>query len=160
MARATYEMQRWHRPMVIVGLALVIVVAAVVITRMSAGYSDGPPLPFMLLWLAVLGWASYWWLFRICYRLELDDRMIRWYAPLRRGELALSDLREIVPFRLGSNVAVLKTVQGDSVLVAIRKGFTDFARAVQEAAPQVDVRLGWPARLVERMPGRSGFEAG
>ena len=44
--------------------------------------------------------------------------------------------------------------------VAMRRVSDDFARAVQEAAPQVDVRLGWPARLVERMPGRSGFEAG
>ena len=159
MAHATYEMQRWHRPLLYVPLALAASVAVSTLTSIAAAGFPWPPVAFLGVWLAIFAWSGYWLLFRLCYRLELDDHLLRWYTPLRQGDLPLSDLREIAPSRVGSKLQVLRTSRGESIPVALRKGFATFASAVNKAAPHVHVRLGRQARLAERMPGRGGFES-
>lgn len=42
-------------------------------------------------------------------------------------------------------------------MVFARKGFTGFTEALVAARPDLRVRIGFRARLAERLPGRSGF---
>lgn len=138
----------------IFGATVPLVVAA------SLGDRDGPPLLFVLAWIAALGWNAYWFLLRLCYRLDLQDDTLRWRAPLRSGHAPLAGLRALRPARLSPNIAVFEFVDGPRVLVLARRGFADFSAGVQAAAPQAVVRMSWYIRLTERLPGSSGFRSG
>ena len=50
------------------------------------GSQPGPGPLFGIFWFAFLLWNAYWVLFRISYRVELEDNQIPWFTPLRRGE--------------------------------------------------------------------------
>lgn len=136
---ASYRMYRLYRAQVLVmfaifGAAVPFVVAA------SLGDRDGPPLLFVLAGIAAVGWNAYWFLLRLCHRLDLEDGVLRWWAPLRSGHAPLADLRALRPVRLTPNVAVFDFVDGPRVLVLVGRGFAAFAARVQAAAPQAAVR--------------------
>jgi hypothetical protein len=156
---AGYRMPRWYRIQILVvfpvlaAFAIPLVIGTV---RSSCGF----PLAFALIWLAALGWNAYWFLFRLCYRIDLHQNALHWWTPLRHGQLALSSLRAVRPGRLSGQLAIFEAADGPTVVTLARPGFVEFAAAVQAAAPYASVSTSWYARIVGRLPGRSGFRAG
>ena len=67
---------------------------------------DGPPLLFVLAWIAILGWNAYWFLWRLSYRLEVDGDRLRWMTPLRTGEVRVSDVLDIHPGMFGQATVI------------------------------------------------------
>jgi hypothetical protein len=153
---ASYRLYRLYRLQVLVTFAIFGATAPVALSA-SPGDRDGPPLLFALAWIAVLCWNAYWFLLRLCYRLDLEDGILRWWAPLRSGHAPLTGLRALRPARLGPNVAVLEFVDGPHVLVLAGRGFAEFAARVQATAPQAVVRTSWYIRLTKRLPGSGRF---
>jgi hypothetical protein len=152
-------MYRLYRAQVLVSFAIFGATVPLVIAA-SLGDRDGPTLLFVLAWIAVLCWNAYWFLLRLCYRVDLQDGILRWRAPLRSGNAPLVGLRALRPGRLSPNIAVFEFVDGPRVLVLARRGLADFAARVQAAAPQAVVRTSWYTRLTERLPGSTGFRSG
>lgn len=112
---------------------------------------------FLVPMLAGLCWIANRWLRCVSYRADLRERTLRWWAPLRSGEIPLNQLRAVGPSRHGFHTADFVSVGGGRVPVLIRRGFAEFLVEVQAAAPQVTVRLNRYSRMVDRLPGSSGF---
>jgi hypothetical protein len=106
---------------------------------------------------AVLCWNANWWLRRVSYRVDLRARTLHRWAPLRSGEIQMDQLRMVSPSRHGFGIVDLVSMHGGRVPVLIRRGFAEFAAEVQAAVPHVTVRLNWYSRMVDRLPGSSGF---
>ena len=128
---------------------------------------DAPLLPRLLILLVVLlavGFLLYSGLYRIAYKLELSATELRWYAPLRRGTLALAELREIREGRIWvlGVLGVLWTVlwiwvapqpwfivrvtitaaTGQRVVADVHvRGFDAFASDLRRAAPSARIEL-------------------
>lgn len=156
MDQRTYRMHALWRLQIFATCAIFAVVGVVVVVT-SVMASSGPPVWFAVLWLLVAVWNSYWFLFRIAYRLDLWQSSIRWQTPLRSGTIALTDLVEMRPMRFGSSVEVLRLSDGSKVQVMVRRGFVDFMAEVQAAAPHVQARVGTLARIGNWGPGPRGF---
>jgi hypothetical protein len=64
-------------------------------------------------------------------------------------------------FGLGGVVSkqVIERTNGRSVLVFVNRGFIPFCDALKELKPDLDVQLGWQARLAEAFwwPATTGF---
>lgn len=143
-----------YRFLVLVMFACFGIVAVLLVVVNAIGRSGGPPVVATCLWITAMGWNAYWFLFRIAYELESDGDRLRWRAPLRSGEMALADLTGV---RSRSSVGVISGASQQRVLVWVRKGFVQFTEAMVAARPDLRVRIGFRARLVERWPGRSGY---
>jgi hypothetical protein len=136
--------------------AIVAVVTIVMAVRDPAGGSLG----FTLLWTAGVAWNAYWFLFRLCHRIDLYEDALYWSTPLRHGRLDLHSLTAVRPGRIGWGIAVFESTAGQNVLTLPRRGFAQFAAAVQTAAPHASVDIGLYARIAERFPGFNGFRPG
>jgi len=112
---------------------------------------------FLVPMLAGLCWILNWWLRCVSYRVDLRERTLRWWAPLRSGEIPLNQLRSVDPSRHRFNTADFVSVHTGRVPVLIRRGFAEFVAEVQAAAPHVTVTSNRYSRMVERLPGSSGF---
>jgi hypothetical protein len=165
---STYRAGRGH-----MGVQALLSVASIVGLTILALRPDPATSPvFRLLFLAgatlITGYHLYWTLFRIAYRLELTQTELRWYAPLRHGRLALTELREVNPALSvytwgarngGALCEEFTTASGRRVLSwAHRKGFQSFAEDLRHAAPQVRIKVSWTARCFQRVPQPSGYE--
>jgi hypothetical protein len=89
---ASYRIYRLYRVQMLVSFAIF---GATVPLVVAVGDRDGPTLLFLLVWIAVLGWNAYWFLLRLCYRLDLQDGILHWRAPLRSGHAPLVGLRAL-----------------------------------------------------------------
>jgi hypothetical protein len=156
---ATYRMSLLYRWQILIAFPL-FAIFAIVLVIVTVRHQQGPPLVFTLLWIAALSWNAYWFLFRLCYRIELHEDALYWWAPLRHGRRELADLRAVRPGRMGWNVAVFEATDGTTVVTLIRRGFAEFAAAVHAAAPHVSVSIGRYARIADRLPGFSGYRRG
>jgi hypothetical protein len=125
--------------------------------ELTTGGKD-PPLSFALLWLAGVAWVAYWLLLRVAFAIELRDGQLRWETPLRRGSSPLSAVTRIRPMRWGSNVEVFELRDSRPVLVMVTKGFSRFLDDVAEQRPDLEVRLGLYSRVLQRLPGPSGWQ--
>ena len=135
------------------GVAAVAMMASVV-----AGGDGSPPVGFALLWLAALTWNGYWRLLRIASSVAFDGRELAWSAPLRSGRIPLHKITVVRPMRLASNVEVIEHEEGRPVLILATKGLSGFLAKLSNDRPDLEVRIGWQARLAERMPGWSGWK--
>jgi len=122
------------------------------------------PLPFRLFFAAAVatlgGFAVYQKLFRDARLLELSEVELRWYAPLRRGRVRLTDLREIT--RYGSftvSTTPIVTLQDHGRRTLRRRRRPGRLRGVRRgraprrsggAAALEAGRTGDPARLLRR----------
>src|SRR6266511_2670017 len=73
------------------------------------------------------------------------------------SEIPLNQLRSVDPSRHRFNTADFVSVHTGRVPVLIRRGFAEFVAEVQAAAPHVTVTSNRYSRMVERLPGSSGF---
>jgi hypothetical protein len=134
------------------------IVAIVLIIGTLAGGDNAPPAAFTVLWLCALAWNGYWWLFRIATELRIDGLELSWSSPLRSGRVSFGQLIEIRPMRFASNVEIFKVQGGQSIIVMATKGLRAFTDEISRRRPDLPVRLGWHARLAERLPGWSRFK--
>jgi hypothetical protein len=153
----TYR-QRFGRGHVL-GLFAVFAVATVVLTVWTvAGGPDRPPLLFTGLWLGALAWNAYWWLLRVAVVLRLEPGTLTWEVPLRGGQLPVPAITRVRPMRFGSSAVVIEHVGGRPVLVVGGKGLRHLFDDLSRMRPDLDLRMGWQARLSERLPGASRWQ--
>jgi hypothetical protein len=113
-----------------------------------------------VLWMAIGLWNAYWFLLRFAYRADLGvDGILRWRAPLRRGSLAVAELRKVRPSLLFSNIQILDTGRGRPAMVWAVRGFAELMGALDGQRPGLPCQLSPQARLAARMPLRSAFQA-
>jgi hypothetical protein len=110
-----------------------------------------------LLWLAIAGWNVYWFLLRFVYAVDVEEGVLTWRAPLRSGTVSIARLRRVRPSWIFSNIEVLETERGTSLLVWAVKGFGRFMGAVVDQRPDLPVHLSLQGRLAEHLPVRSSF---
>jgi hypothetical protein len=114
-----------------------------------------------LLWLAIGLWNAYWFLLRFAHRADLDgEGTLRWRAPLRRGSLAVAELRKVRPSLLFSNIQILDTGRSRPAMVWAVRGFGELVAALHAQRPGLPCQLSPQARLAARIPWRSAFQAG
>lgn len=151
-----YRMYSLYRVQILATFALATIIA--VGLAIAAAMTSPPVLVFVALWVAALLWNGYWFLLRIVYDLVLDGDVLRWRTPVRSGTVKLSDVVELRPSRLGSNAEVIEFADRSRLIVFVRKGFKAFADEMKARRPGLPIRLGFQARLAERLPGSSGFK--
>jgi hypothetical protein len=143
-------------------LALVVVVSVSVVPLLFAvAVSGASPVAAVVLVLLGLGWLvlvglSLW---RLAQTIELTASQLRWRTPVRRGALALSDIRAIrpVPVMAVGGVHAIETLDGTAVWMLVSRGFTEFVDDVRQSAGAVEVRLSRAVGRVDRLPGRSQY---
>jgi hypothetical protein len=160
--RATYQMFDGYREMTIALFAFCAVAGCVgtVVMAIVAVHGDPEAWLFVVACPVIIAAAGYTLVVRVAYRVDLDGDTLRWSTPMRRGELPLAQLVAIRPSRLGRNIADFVFFDGSRMPVLTTRGFVPFATQVQAAAPTVDVRIRRFHRIVERLPGPTGYQAG
>ena len=128
----------------------------------SLAIGAGPPPWFAIVWIAILGWNVYWWIFRVTFALKVEGDRLYWQGAFRAGSLPLTDISRLRPSGFGSAIEVIESTDGSTILVWTRRGFGSFCQALQSRRPDLQVRLGWQARLADAWPrwwptGGSGF---
>jgi hypothetical protein len=114
-----------------------------------------------LLWPAIGLWNAYWFLLRFAHRAELDaGGTLHWTAPLRRGSLAVAELRTVRPSLLFSNIQILDTGRGRPAMVWAVRGFDGLICALDAQRPGLPCQLSPQARIAARLPLRSAFQTG
>lgn len=155
-AVARYRMQPFWRVQILGMFGVFAAAAVLMIVAAIAGH--GPPLSFAAFWIIATLWLGYWFLFRIVYELELAAAQLRWRTPLRSGTEDLIGVIELRPSSLAFNAEVVELADGRQLLVFVRKGFKEFTDELAAARPGLEVRLGFQARLAEKLPGWSGYK--
>lgn len=134
-------------------------VAGVFLLVVAADPKHGPGPLFSALWFLALLWNAYWVLFRVSYRIEMEENQIRWFTPLRRGQFSLDELVSIGSPSILYSLAIFKRTSGPSVITLVQRGLPEFAAEVHQRAPEVMVKAG----IYERFLGMSwwnGFQRG
>jgi hypothetical protein len=152
--RFGWRLPAYYRFQVLATFAVIVVVVA---TVAAASGSALPGSWFALFLAAVLIWNAYWFLLRLVYQLEVGGGALTWRAPLRSGQVPLTEVVEIRPSRLYGYAVVTRR---RTIMVAFATvGFGEFAAELQRAHPSVAVRVG--SLLNVRAPRRwregSGF---
>lgn len=134
--------ETWSLPVAWVGfLVLIMAILAVagvsLLVQTVAGHA-GPPLWFLVIWFAFLGWNVYWWLFRVAYRVDLVGETLHWKAPLNSGELPVSDITSVGRFWGTVFTCVLRAPGHQSVVVFTQlRSFEPMLAALNRLNPAV-----------------------
>jgi hypothetical protein len=116
-------------------LGVVLFGAIVVVFVLGSLRGDGPPVWFLVFWLGALAWNAYWWLFRICSEVAVDDSTLSWSAALQRGSAPMSDVRRLRKSRASRQMAVIELQGRRPLIVPVRYGFSDLQNAISAGAP-------------------------
>jgi hypothetical protein len=149
MTRVSYSMPAGMRWFTLIGFAGFLAIS-VALPFLPFQRDDGPPVWFIAVWYFALVWNGYWFLFRLCYRIELDGGVLRWFTPLRHGAIALSDLVSIGSNPLMYQIAAFRPKNGQRIVVQVRNGLKEFVDEVKAQAPEVVVRpaISWSATRI------------
>lgn len=109
----------------------------------------------MVVMVVVLAFG-YWILFRIAHRLVIDGDILRWFAPLNRGEAPLGKLVSLEPTVM-QPVMIFSFEGRRTVQTMTSRGFIEFANAVKVAAPGARIRLNLPDRIRSSLPPSEPF---
>lgn len=120
-------------------LGIVVFVAFVAVFTFGTSRSIGPPVWFLVFWLGALAWNVYWWLFRVCVEVRVEDRTVSWAAVLRRGNAPMTDVRRLRRARMSRQMAVIELQGRRPLLVPVRYGFSELQNAIAAGAPQADI---------------------
>ena len=119
---------------------------------------DSGPLLFDVVLLALLLLFDYWALWRIVYRLEYANGLLNCRSRFSSWAFPLSQVVRVRPAALDVGFEVVETRSTPRrVLVCVSKGFGPFAKALEREQPDIEVRIGWVSRWLERMPWPSSF---
>jgi len=150
MGRYSYTTgNRW----LILAILAAFVVFGVVGVVLTVTRPDGPPLLFMLAWIAILAWNGYWLLWRLSYRFEVDGDRLLWTTPLRTGEARVSDVIRVRPGWFG-RMTVIELRDGETLMSITRKGISEFTVALTGEQPDPET-FGQRLRLFGQ---RNAFE--
>jgi hypothetical protein len=100
------------------------------------------PAGFALLWIAIVCWNGYWFLLRIVYQLEVAGGVLWWRAPLRSGQVPITEVVAVRPSRVAVTGHVVATRRGTILVAFATPGFAEFAAALRAVQPTVSVRVG------------------
>src|SRR5262245_53731990 len=120
---------RLSRPMLLAMFAVFGVAAIGLILNLAFGDSSAPA-PFVLAWVAILGWNAYWFLWRVALKLSLADGIVEWETVLRRGHFPVSAITSIGPW---FGVTQIRHTTGPSLLVLREAGWDGFLEEVEQA---------------------------
>jgi len=151
----TFSRGQTYRISVFLGVAFFFLVAFLVA---ESALSPDQPIggrAFFLAWLIVMSYGLYQHLYRIAYELKCTDSVLVWKSPLRTGTAPLSALRRI--YSRAGTLGVIEVADGSRIQIYAQKGFLRFVSALAERNPNIDVRLNWYIRFIERFPGRTLF---
>jgi hypothetical protein len=150
-----WRLPSYYRFQVLITFGIFVVVSA---SLGGAGYAR-QSLSFALLWTAILIWNGYWFLLRIVYQVEVGAGVLSWRAPLRSGQVPVTEVVAIRPSSLAGHI--VQTRRGKIVVAFSTMGFDEFGAALRALEPSISVRVGWlrPPRpgLPGRWSGGSGF---
>ena len=141
MSRSAYALPRFWRALVIGGFVVFTVVGVYLIVleiplTPNWGTTPKPAWVLVAFWVLAYLWNGYWWLFRVSSKLEYDGVMLRWFAPLRKGEVPVDQIRHIGPSGFSVQLSVIKLASGKSIMTLTRPGFTEFATGLLGASRQ------------------------
>jgi hypothetical protein len=119
---------------VFVGVAIALIGATV--------FGNGPPVAFLVLWIAAFGWNAYWWSLRICIDVAVDERTLSWRTGVLSGTAPVEDVLRVRPGRWSRQMAVIEVRGRRPLLVPVRYGFGRLAQAIAVAAPHASVENG------------------
>ena len=151
----TFSLGRMYRISLFMGTALFLLVALLVGQKVLSPDQSAGERAFFVLWLIVMPYALYQNLYQIAYELQCSDNLLTWRSPLRTGTVPVSELRRIYSRR--GSLGVVEAADGRRIQIYLRKGFSTFVSRLAQRSPSIDVSLGWYARLIERLPGRTAF---
>jgi hypothetical protein len=123
-----YSYTTGNRWILLLVFAAFIVFGAVFIV-LAITRPDGPPLLFVLAWIAILAWNGYWFLWRLSYRIQADGDRLLWTTPLRTGEARVGDVAAVRAGWLGQ-MMVVELRDGETLMSLNRKGVSEFAEAL------------------------------
>jgi hypothetical protein len=132
----------WRLPSVYRFQVLLTLVLAVVSIPLLTTGTFPAPAGFVLGWIAILGWNGYWFLLRIVYQLEVRGGVLWWRAPLRSGQVPITEVVAVRPSRVAVTGHVVTTRRGTILVTFATPGFAEFAAALQAVQPTVSVRVG------------------
>ena len=116
-------------------------IAGVAIAVQVIAGRPGPPLFFIALWFATLGWNVYWWLFRVAYRVELVAETLQWRALFHRGTMPVRAIERVGSFFGAPYTCVLRGKGHQSVLVFTQfRSFSPMLEALNRLNPAVPPR--------------------
>jgi hypothetical protein len=141
---------------ILLGLATLGIGASIVLDVMSSG-----PLPVDVALLLLLLGLDYWSLWRIAYQLEYANGVLTCRSRFASWTFPLSQVARLRPAVIDIGFQVVETrADRQRVLACVSKGFSPFAQALKRQQPDIDVRIGWVSRWLERMPWPSSFREG
>jgi hypothetical protein len=126
----------------------------------SATGAAGPGWAFTGFWLVAVCYMAYGFLWRTAYELELRNDVLCWKTPLRSGQVALRDIRELHPWVWGRNAEAIDFMDGRRILVMVQQGFTAFANDLAASAPGLPITVSRWANVADRWGGESGYRRG
>lgn len=138
--------ERWSLPIAWIAFVVVIMAAmaaaGVFLVAQTVAGRQGPPLFFLVVWFAVLGWNVYMWLFRVAYRVELSDSVLTWRAPLAGGRVPVSAIDRVGRYLGAPNTCVLRADGHRSVIAFTQlRSFDPMLRALNRFNAAVPPRL-------------------
>jgi hypothetical protein len=122
---------------------ILVVFASVAIALIAATVlGNGPPVAFLVLWIAAFGWNAYWWSLRICIDVAVDGVTLTWRTAVLTGSAPVGDVLRVRPSRWSRQMAVIEVQGRRPLLVPVRYGFGQLAQAIAAAAPHASVESG------------------
>ena len=122
---------------------ILVVFAGVAIALIAATVlGNGPPVAFLVFWIAAFGWNAYWWSLRICIEVAVDGLALNWRTAVLSGTAPVESVLRIRPSRWSRQMAVLEVQGRRPLLVPVRYGFGQLTQAIAAAAPHASVESG------------------
>jgi hypothetical protein len=128
---------RWLFPVILV---VFLGGAVAVVTATARG--SGPPLPFLVFWIAAFGWNTYWWSLRVCIEVGVDGLTLTWRTAALSRQAPVGDVIGVRPSRWNRQMAVIELQGRRPLMVPVRYGFGELATAIGAAAPHASVETG------------------
>jgi hypothetical protein len=97
MDKTSFRMPWFYRPGAIVLYVRFLAMAVALLVATANGAKQIPTMWFLGPWLVWGCVSGYLLLFRFCYRLELADGALHWFAPVRSGWLPVTEIRGARP---------------------------------------------------------------
>jgi hypothetical protein len=126
---------------------LTVSVFAMVGILLAATRTFPTPAWFVLFWSAI-AWNGYWFSLRVVYQLEVRGGVLWWWAPLRSGQVPVTEVVAVHPSRVAVTGHVVATRRGTIWVTFATPAFAEFAAALQAVQPTMSVRVGRLAQPV------------
>jgi hypothetical protein len=100
---------------------------------------NGPPLAFLVVWLAAFAWNAYWWSLRVCIDVGVEGLTLTWRTAVRSRQAPMGDVVRVRPSRWNRQMAVIELQGRRPLMVPVRYGFAELSTAIAAAAPHATI---------------------